>query len=320
MIIVLYVILSAIIITAVILIITANHFVNKLLIKTNKKLFERKEKTKEEDEEKKLIKEKRKIWFEENQKDVYTVSCDNLKLHAHLINNNSNVYIIIVQPYEGRGSYMKYFIEKFYNMGFNVLAIDLRSHGESEGNIYSLGYLERLDVLAWIKYINNNYNDEKIIPKIILYGISMGANAVMMCSCENLNEASNKDLNNVKAIIEDAGFTNAYEQLKERLDIAYKFSFLPIVELTSIMAKIRLRFSFDDINVEKSVSKSKVPILFIHGNKDELVNCNMVHKLYNSCSSEKEKLIIKDGGHISAVMKDESLYWNTINNFINKYI
>ena len=230
MIIVLYVILSAIIITAVILIITANHFVNKLLIKTNKKLFERKEKTKEEDEEKKLIKEKRKIWFEENQKDVYTVSCDNLKLHAHLINNNSNVYIIIVHPYEGRGSYMKYFIEKFYNMGFNVLAIDLRSHGESEGKIYSLGYLERLDVLAWIKYINNNYNN----AKIILYGISMGANAVMMCSCENLNEASNKDLNNVKAIIEDAGFTNAYEQLKERLDIAYKFSFLPIVELTSI--------------------------------------------------------------------------------------
>ncbi|MEI0525270.1 alpha/beta hydrolase [Brachyspira murdochii] len=316
MIIVLYIMLSVIIITAVTLIITANHFVNKLLIKTNKKLFERKEKTKEEDEEKKLIKEKRKIWFEENQKDIYTVSSDNLKLHAHLINNNSDVYVIIVHPYEGRGSYMKYFIEKFYNMGFNVLAIDLRSHGESEGKIYSLGYLERLDVLAWIKYINNNYNN----AKIILYGISMGANAVMMCSGENLNEDSNKDLNNIKAIIEDAGFTNAYEQLKERLDIANKFSFLPIVELTSLMAKIRLRFSFNDINVEKSVSKSKVPILFIHGDKDELVNCNMLHKLYNSCSSEKEKLIIKDGGHISAVMKDESLYWNTINNFINKYI
>ena len=168
-----YIIFSVIAIAIISLIIIANHFVNKLLVKTNKKLFERKEIKNEEDEEKKRIKEKRKIWFESSQKDVYTVSSDNLKLHAHLINNDSNVYVIIVHPYEGRGAYMKYFAEKFYNMGFNILVVDLRTHGESEGKIYSLGYLERLDILAWIKFINDNYNNSKII----LYGISMGANA-----------------------------------------------------------------------------------------------------------------------------------------------
>ncbi|MEI0557812.1 alpha/beta hydrolase [Brachyspira intermedia] len=304
-----YIIFAIIALIALSLIIIANHFVNKLLIKTNKKLFERKESSKEESEEKKRIKEERRKWFESSQKDVYTISSDNLKLHAHLINNNSNVYVIIVHPYEARGSYMKYFIEKFYNMGFNILAIDLRTHGESEGKIYSLGYLERLDVLAWIKYINDNYNDSQII----LYGISMGANAVMMCCNED-------NTNNVKAIIEDAGFTNAYEQLKRRLDMAYKFSFLPIVEATSLMSKIRLGFSFEDIDVKKRVAMSKIPILFIHGDKDELVDYNMVNKLYDACSSEKEKLIIKDGHHISAVFSNENLYWNTIKNFIDKYI
>ena len=98
-----YIIFSVIAIAIVSLIIIANHFVNKLLVKTNKKLFERKEIKNEEDEEKKRIKEKRKIWFESSQKDVYTISSDNLKLHAHLINNDSNVYVIIVHPYEGRG-------------------------------------------------------------------------------------------------------------------------------------------------------------------------------------------------------------------------
>ncbi|AUJ48878.1 alpha/beta hydrolase [Brachyspira hyodysenteriae] len=304
-----YIIFAIIAVIVLSLIIIANHFVNKLLIKTNKKLFERKESGKEESEEKKRIKEQRRIWFESSQKDVYTTSSDNLKLHAHLINNNSNVYVIIVHPYEARGSYMKYFIEKFYNIGFNILAIDLRTHGESEGKIYSLGYLERLDVLAWIKYINDNYNNSQII----LYGISMGANAVMMCCNED-------NTNNVKAIIEDAGFTNAYEQLKRRLDMAYKFSFLPIVEATSLMAKIRLGFSFKYIDVKKRVAMSKIPILFIHGDKDELVDYNMVNKLYDACSSEKEKLIIKDGHHISAVFSNENLYWNTIKNFISKYI
>lgn len=305
-----YIIFSIIAVIVLSLIIVSNHFVNKLLVKTNKPLFEKKENNKEEDEEKRLIKEKRKIWFESSQKDLYTTSKDNLKLHAHLINNNSNVYVIIVHPYEGRGSYMKYFAEKFYNMGFNILAIDLRTHGESEGKIYSLGYLERLDVLAWIKYINDNYNN----AEIILYGISMGANSVMMCCDEN------ELPNNVKAIIEDAGFTNAYEQLKKRVDMAYKFPFLPIVECTSLMAKIRLGFSFKDIDIRKRVSESKVPMLFIHGDKDELVDYNMANKLYDSCSYEKEKLIIKDGKHISAALNNEDLYWNTIKNFINRFI
>lgn len=304
-----YIIFATIAIILLLLIITANHFVNKLLIKTKKKLFERKESGKEESEDKKRIKEERRRWFESSQKDVYTTSSDNFKLHAHFINNNSNVFVIIVHPYEARGSYMKYFAQKFYNMGFNILAIDLRTHGESEGKIYSLGYLERLDVLAWIRYINDNYSN----AEIILYGISMGANAVMMCSCESSSY-------NVKVIIEDAGFTNAYEQLKRRLDIAYKFSFLPIIEFTSLMTKIRLGFSFKDIDVQKRISKSMIPILFIHGDKDELVDYNMVNKLYESCSSQKEKLIIKNGKHISAVFNDEELYWNTIYDFINKYI
>ena len=297
------------IIIAVLFIIIPNHFVNKIFIKTNKKLFERKESGKKETEEEKQIKENRRKWFESSQKDLYTVSSDNLKLHAHIINNDkSNIYIIIAHPYEGRGSYMKYFAKKFYDMGFNILMIDLRTHGDSEGKIYSLGYLERLDILAWIEYIKNNYNN----PKIILYGISMGANAVMMCSCENIDDK-------VKAIIEDAGFTTAKEQLKERLDISYKLPFLPVIPLTSFMTKIRLGFSFDDINIINAVSKSKVPILFIHGSKDSLVNPNMADKLYDACSSEKEKLIIENGEHIKAVLSDEKSYWDTINNFIKKY-
>ncbi|MEI0602745.1 alpha/beta hydrolase [Brachyspira alvinipulli] len=297
------------IIIAVLFFIIPNHFVNKIFIKTNKKLFERKEKDKKETEEQKQIKENRRKWFENSQKDIYTISSDNMKLHAHIIENDkSNIYVIIAHPYEGRGSYMKYFAEKYYNMGFNIILIDLRTHGDSEGGIYSLGYLERLDILSWIEYIKNNYENSQII----LYGISMGANAVMMCSCENIED-------NVKAIIEDAGFTGAKEQLKERLDISYKLPFFPIIPLTSFMTKIRLGFSFDDINVINAVSKSKVPILFIHGDKDSLVNPNMVNKLYDACCSDKEKLIIKNGEHIKAVLSDENLYWDTINNFIKKY-
>lgn len=309
--IILFIILSVILITAITLISIANHFVNKILIKTNKRLFEKKEKIQEQNEEKRVEKEKRKIWFETLNKDIYTLSSDNFKLHAHFLQNNidSNKYVIIVHPYEGRGAYMKYFCEHFYNIGFNILAVDLRTHGLSEGKIYSLGYLERFDILAWIDYVVS----KKCDAEIILYGMSMGANAVMMCCCEKLPK-------NVKAIIEDGGFTSAYEQLKDKFRTLYKIHFLPIVELTSLVAKVRLGFSLNDIDIAKKLSKSNIPILFIHGEKDKLVNCNMVHKLYDSCISEKEKIIIPNGEHIKAVLSDEKLYWSSIKRFIEKYI
>ena len=80
------------IIIAVLFFIIPNHFVNKIFIKTNKKLFERKEKDKKETEEQKQIKENRRKWFENSQKDIYTISSDNMKLHAHIIENDKSNY------------------------------------------------------------------------------------------------------------------------------------------------------------------------------------------------------------------------------------
>lgn len=59
---------------------------------------------------------------------------------------------------------------------YNVLLINLRGHGKSEGNYVDFGVKSRFDILKWLDYININYNS----PKIGLYGVSMGASSVMM--------------------------------------------------------------------------------------------------------------------------------------------
>ncbi|MEI0698289.1 alpha/beta hydrolase [Brachyspira intermedia] len=309
----LYIIISLIVIILLIIsIIISNNIVNIIFIKGDKPVLPVFKRAVEETEEDKLKKKKRKEWFESSQKDVYVTTEDNLKLHAHLIeNNNSDTFVIIAHGYEGKGAYMRYFGEKIYDMGYSILLIDLRSHGKSEGKIYSFGYYEKIDILSWCNYINLNYTNKKIV----LFGVSMGATAMMMCMGDN------RLPNNVKVLIDDCGFTEGYEQIGHRVKLLHKLPFFPFIPIMSIITKIRLGFSFGDANALKHLKKSNIPCLFIHGDKDWLVPFTMLDKLYNACSSNiKEKLVIKDANHIEAALQDEELYWGKVKNFIENNI
>ncbi|TXJ46803.1 alpha/beta hydrolase [Brachyspira pilosicoli] len=294
----------------IIIIIISNYYVQLVLIKGKKRVLEIKKNSKEETEEELLEKEKRREWFEKSQIDVYTKTSDNLKLHAHFIENkNSNIYTIIVHGYESKGSNMRYYAEKFFNMGYNALLVDLRTHGLSEGNSYGMGYLEKEDILSWIKYILSiNSNAD-----IILFGISMGAEAIMIALAENLPS-------NVKLAIEDSGFTNANEQLGNRLKISYHLPYFPFIPIISLITKLRIGYFFSQANALKSVSKTKTPILFIHGSKDDLVPLEMMDRLYNACSSKKDKLIVEGAYHISSAKHNEKLYWEKIKEFTAQYL
>ena len=196
----------------------------------------------------------------------------------------------------------------FHSWGFNVLVPDNRAHGESEGKYIGMGWLDRLDVIKWIDYLIATYGN----IKIILYGISMGAATVMFSTAENLP-------NNVKACIEDCGYTSIWDEFKAIYKKSFKLPTFPILNIANITAKIKAGYSFKEGSVLEAVKKSKIPILFIHGEEDKLVPYNMVEKLYDEASCEKEKISVKNAGHTESSTVDSELYWNKVKKFITKY-
>ena len=144
-----------------------------------------------------------KKWREEvPAQQLYVTSRDGLELYGELYKNpNSKKYVIIVHGYNCNLEMMYPLGPDFYNMGFNVLFVDLRAHGKSEGDTIGMGWLERLDLINWCNLLIQ-YNPD---CEIVLYGQSMGAAAVMMASGEDsLPE-------NVKVIIEDSGYTSIHD-------------------------------------------------------------------------------------------------------------
>ena len=82
------------------------------------------------------------------------------------------------------------FVHKFYTLGYNILAVDARAHGDSEGTKIGMGWPERMDIIKWINLILSWEPN----ARIVLHGVSMGAATVLMASGEDLP-------GNVKAVI-----------------------------------------------------------------------------------------------------------------------
>lgn len=243
--------------------------------------------------------------------DLFITSKDNLKLHNYLIKNKvtSNKWAIVVHGYTSQGKLMASYAEEFYKMGYNIIIPDLRGHGQSEGNYIGMGWDERLDIIDLTKYIVDNYTN----TEIVLFGVSMGAATVMTTSGEKLPS-------NVKAIIEDCGYTSAWNQFAYQLKSLFKLHSFPLLDVASLICKIKAGFFISRVSPIKQIKKSITPTLFIHGDEDDFVPFFMLDELYNASPVEKEKLIIHGAAHAKASYVNPKLYWETIEKFLNSHI
>ena len=112
---------------------------------------------------------------------------------------------------------MQEYARKYYEKGYSILMPDLRAHGDSQGNIVGMGWLDRMDILKWTDLILAE-NPE---ADIVLHGISMGASADDGFR-ERLPE-------NVSAIIADCGYTTVWDILEYQLKRLYDFPVFPLL-------------------------------------------------------------------------------------------
>lgn len=256
--------------------------------------------------------EQDKSWFGRTAKDVYVTSDDGLRLHGYLAENEKaeGKYVLVFHGYSSEASHMKAFMKRFYKMGYSVLAPDARAHGTSEGRIRGMGWLERKDALKWIDLLIQR--DENC--KIALFGVSMGGATVMMTSGE---EALPKQ---VFACVEDCGYTSAWDEFSFQLKSMFRLPSFPILNLSSLVTKIRGGYGFKEASALSQVKKCRVPMLFIHGREDSFVPFSMLDELYNAAECSKRKLVVEGAGHAKSSSVDPDTYWGTVEGFLNQYL
>jgi pimeloyl-ACP methyl ester carboxylesterase len=111
-------------------------------------------------------------WLSEHPRasHVSITACDGLRLHACLLERPSHRWAVCVHGYWDTAAGMGYWARHYDELGWNCLLPDLRGHGMSEGNYIGLGWLDRLDIGAWLEWILRRDPD----AEIVLHGVSMG--------------------------------------------------------------------------------------------------------------------------------------------------
>ncbi len=238
---------------------------------------------------------------------VFTISFDGIKLAGHLHEANSNNAVIIFHGFGGSYREMQPYAKFFHDKNFNVLAVDMRAHGDSEGNCIGYGWLDRKDVASWVKFLN----EKKTESKILLFGLSMGASSVCMAAGE-------KNLQNVVGIVSDCAFANADKEIEH---IMHKRKiFLKLIKQHAFSYAKRL-YGFDVKNADATsqVKNSKVPILFIHGQEDDFVPLENVNTLFNATPPNlREKYVASGAKHAMSYAVQGVLYEKRISEFLSK--
>lgn len=222
--------------------------------------------------------------------------------------NENHNWVILLHGYTGWKEELYPFAYWYHGEGYHVLAPDLRCQGESEGDFIGMGWTDHFDCMLWIQYILSQDED----ARIVLHGQSMGAaTALMMTGEESLPQ-------NVKAVISDCAYTDAYSMFQEKIDEWFGLPAFPFVDSACLALKLRGGYDLKDASALDAVKNSKTPTLFIHGEEDAMISVQMTKELYQEATCQKELLIMEDAGHAQSQDKDPDTYYSIVRMFLEE--
>ncbi len=193
----------------------------------------------------------------------------------------------------------------FLEHGVNVLLIDERAHGKSEGTVISFGINERQDVLSWARYAERRFGS---VP-MFLVGISMGAATVLL--------ASELDFpGSLRGIMADCPYASPRGIISSVSQSMHFPKFCMIFAVCG--AKILGHFDLIKISAADTVKKSRVPILIVHGLGDDFVPPYMSEEIASACPDKVERITFPGAAHAMSYFTDKEKYRSAVLDFIDK--
>lgn len=233
---------------------------------------------------------------------------DGLKLYGEYYDYGSDRCMVFLAGRADSLRYSYFFAKPYTEMGYNLLLIDSRAHGWSEGTYNTVGFEESRDVIAWVRFLQEHY----AIRSVVFHGICVGgAGAILAITSPDCPEI-------VDGMVVEGMFPNFGESMKNNLRMRKKPVFI-FYNMINMWMKHYTGHSmnYGPINVIGQMHK---PILMLHGREDAASLAVNAQKMYDMCPSEQKELVWFDHGpHSMLRITDTPKYDAAIKTFFAKH-
>ena len=232
-------------------------------------------------------------WYDgQTPQQLYILTRDQVRLSGFYLpaEGESRGRVVLMHDYRTNPeASMAAAVRLYHESGFDVLLCHERSHGESLGKYICFGSRERFDCKLWVECMNKLYGADK---PTVLHGVGMGGTAVLMTAGLKLTR-------NVCCIVADSAFTSPYAVVKKLLRRRHMSANLAFFDF---WCKALAGYKLKGAATQEALRRTKLPVLLLHGEADELAPAAMARANYEACGGERKLILVPGAGHGTAFL------------------
>ena len=201
--------------------------------------------------------------------------------------------------------------EKYFENGYDVIAIDQRGSGVNPDNKVTFGINEQLDVRAMVAKARTElgYNT------VIVHGQSMGGQTTALYAA-NVTPGS---IEAADAVILECPVPGMELILGEMFGDGDTDSFIAkyFVGTSKFMMGIRYGIDYDDGDTIALASNIRIPALVIDSDQDSVCLPDQVEQIYANIACEEKEIVHFDSAHIEGCIDYPAEYEESVMSFLN---
>lgn len=242
---------------------------------------------------------------EQPHEDVFTPAPDGTRLHARLYRvPHAHATVILCHGYHSHAEhdFSAQFPALYASGGCNLLLIDERAHGLSEGNCLTFGQLERYDIAQWVHWVREH---SRVQRPIALYGVSMGAASVLLAA--QLPELKGE----LACVVADCGYSSFEREVADA--VCHGTNVPRWLQKPLVRACVRILrrngLDFAAVDTTPGMAALDLPILFFHGDADTFVPLHHSERNIAALPGRPQRLIVIPGAeHAMSAQVDPERY------------
>ena len=221
---------------------------------------------------------------------------------------NSTIVMIFAHGYMMNKCELTPEAAHWWKKGVSGLLFDHRAHGSSGGKQCGFGYRERVDIVSVVREARSR----KPNAKIVLVGSSMGSAAIALALADDPSLAD--------ALILDS----CYSKLASATLGWWRFlggkTLMLLLCPTTILAIPFTGFNPFRVDIASALTKIKgIPILFLHGAKDNLALPTEAQRNFEACTGPKTIVWFEGCGHSEGRWLHPERYRQAIESFLAEH-